>query len=97
MPGAHGLDSIIFGFYKEHDLINVARVRNRFAWGGPVRCQGKGFLTLPIVDYSPPTKFVLTGGSTQAQADGLTTLRKIRSISPFSNKSWRLYTSASHR
>jgi hypothetical protein len=50
MAGAHGLDSIIFGFYKEHDLINVARVRNRFAWGGPLRCQGKGFSTLPIVD-----------------------------------------------
>jgi DNA ligase D-like protein (predicted ligase) len=29
-PGAHGLDSIIVGYYREHDLIYVARVRNGF-------------------------------------------------------------------
>jgi DNA ligase D-like protein (predicted ligase) len=30
LPGAHGLDSIIVGYYKGHDLIYVARVRNGF-------------------------------------------------------------------
>jgi DNA ligase D-like protein (predicted ligase) len=29
-PGAHGFDSIIIGYYKEDDLIYVARVRNGF-------------------------------------------------------------------
>jgi bifunctional non-homologous end joining protein LigD len=29
-PGTHGLDSIIVGYYKEDDLIYVARVRNGF-------------------------------------------------------------------
>jgi bifunctional non-homologous end joining protein LigD len=31
VPGSHGLDSIIVGYYKDHDLIYVARVRNGFA------------------------------------------------------------------
>jgi ATP-dependent DNA ligase len=31
MPGAHGVDSIIVGYYKESQLIYVARVRNGFA------------------------------------------------------------------
>jgi bifunctional non-homologous end joining protein LigD len=30
VPGAHGLDSIIVGYYKGDDLIYVARVRNGF-------------------------------------------------------------------
>jgi DNA ligase D-like protein (predicted ligase) len=30
IPGAHGLDSIIVGYYKESELIYVARVRNGF-------------------------------------------------------------------
>jgi len=30
VPGTHGLDSIIVGFYKNDDLIYVARVRNGF-------------------------------------------------------------------
>jgi DNA ligase D-like protein (predicted ligase) len=30
IPGSHGLDSIIVGYYKDHDLIYVARVRNGF-------------------------------------------------------------------
>jgi ATP-dependent DNA ligase len=30
MPGAHGVDSIIVGYYKESQLIYVARVRNGF-------------------------------------------------------------------
>jgi DNA ligase D-like protein (predicted ligase) len=30
MPGAHGVDSIIVGYYKGDDLIYVARVRNGF-------------------------------------------------------------------
>ena len=30
IPGAHGLDSIIFGYYKGKDLVYVARVRNGF-------------------------------------------------------------------
>ena len=30
MPGAHGLDSIIVGYYQGGDLIYVARVRNGF-------------------------------------------------------------------
>jgi len=30
VPGAHGVDSIIVGYYKESDLIYVARVRNGF-------------------------------------------------------------------
>jgi ATP-dependent DNA ligase len=30
IPGAHGLDSIIVGFYRGDDLIYVARVRNGF-------------------------------------------------------------------
>jgi DNA ligase D-like protein (predicted ligase) len=30
VPGAHGLDSIIVGYYKESELIYVARVRNGF-------------------------------------------------------------------
>ncbi len=30
VPGAHGLDSIIVGYYKESELIHVARVRNGF-------------------------------------------------------------------
>jgi ATP-dependent DNA ligase len=30
IPGTHGLDSIIVGYYKDHDLIYVARVRNGF-------------------------------------------------------------------
>jgi bifunctional non-homologous end joining protein LigD len=30
VPGTHGLDSIIVGYYKEDDLIYVARVRNGF-------------------------------------------------------------------
>ena len=29
-PGAHGLDSVIVGFYRGKDLIYVARVRNGF-------------------------------------------------------------------
>lgn len=30
VPGAHGLDSIVVGFYKGDDLTYVARVRNGF-------------------------------------------------------------------
>src|SRR4029077_13111408 len=30
IPGTHGLDSIIVGYYQGHDLIYVARVRNGF-------------------------------------------------------------------
>jgi DNA ligase D-like protein (predicted ligase) len=30
IPGAHGLDSIVVGYYKEDDLVYVARVRNGF-------------------------------------------------------------------
>ena len=30
MPGTHGLDSIIVGYYRGKDLIYVARVRNGF-------------------------------------------------------------------
>jgi ATP-dependent DNA ligase len=30
VPGAHGLDSVIVGFYRCKDLIYVARVRNGF-------------------------------------------------------------------
>jgi bifunctional non-homologous end joining protein LigD len=30
IPGSHGLDSIIVGYYKGYDLIYVARVRNGF-------------------------------------------------------------------
>jgi DNA ligase D-like protein (predicted ligase) len=30
IPGAHGIDSIIVGYYKESELIYVARVRNGF-------------------------------------------------------------------
>jgi bifunctional non-homologous end joining protein LigD len=30
LPGAHGLDSIIVGYYKGDDLFYVARVRNGF-------------------------------------------------------------------
>src|SRR4030095_9551589 len=30
IPGSHGLDSIIVGYYKGNDLIYVARVRNGF-------------------------------------------------------------------
>jgi bifunctional non-homologous end joining protein LigD len=30
IPGAHGLDSIVVGFYKGKDLVYVARVRNGF-------------------------------------------------------------------
>jgi ATP-dependent DNA ligase len=30
IPGAHGLDSIVVGFYKGEDLVYVARVRNGF-------------------------------------------------------------------
>jgi DNA ligase D-like protein (predicted ligase) len=30
LPGTHGLDSVIVGYYKNHDLIYVARVRNGF-------------------------------------------------------------------
>jgi ATP-dependent DNA ligase len=30
IPGSHGLDSIIVGYYKQNDLIYVARVRNGF-------------------------------------------------------------------
>jgi len=28
LPGPHGVDSIIVGYYKEEDLVSVARVRN---------------------------------------------------------------------
>lgn len=28
IPGPHGLDSIIVGYYREEDLVYVARVRN---------------------------------------------------------------------
>jgi hypothetical protein len=31
IPGTHGLDSIIVGYYKRNDLIYVARVRHGFA------------------------------------------------------------------
>jgi ATP-dependent DNA ligase len=31
VPGAHGLESIIVGYYKESELIYVAKVRNGFA------------------------------------------------------------------
>lgn len=30
VPGTHGLDSIVVGYYKDDDLIYVARVRNGF-------------------------------------------------------------------
>jgi bifunctional non-homologous end joining protein LigD len=30
LPGAHGIDSIILGYYKGGDLVYVARVRNGF-------------------------------------------------------------------
>jgi ATP-dependent DNA ligase len=30
VPGAHGVDSVIVGYYKESELIYVARVRNGF-------------------------------------------------------------------
>jgi ATP-dependent DNA ligase len=30
IPGSHGLDSMIVGYYKQNDLIYVARVRNGF-------------------------------------------------------------------
>jgi ATP-dependent DNA ligase len=30
IPGTHGLDSIIVGYYRENDLVYVARVRNGF-------------------------------------------------------------------
>jgi len=30
MPGLHGLDSIIVGYYRGKDLVYVARVRNGF-------------------------------------------------------------------
>jgi bifunctional non-homologous end joining protein LigD len=30
IPGAHGLESIIVGYYKESELIYVTRVRNGF-------------------------------------------------------------------
>ena len=30
LPGTHGLDSIVVGYYKDDDLIYVARVRNGF-------------------------------------------------------------------
>jgi ATP-dependent DNA ligase len=30
MPGAHGVDSVIVGYYKGDDLVYVARVRNGF-------------------------------------------------------------------
>jgi ATP-dependent DNA ligase len=33
VPGAHGVDSVIVGYYKERDLIYVARVRNGFVLG----------------------------------------------------------------
>jgi DNA ligase D-like protein (predicted ligase) len=30
IPGSHGLDSIVVGYYRENDLVYVARVRNGF-------------------------------------------------------------------
>jgi len=30
IPGAHGVDAIVVGYYRGHDLIYVARVRNGF-------------------------------------------------------------------
>jgi hypothetical protein len=30
MTGSHGFDSLIFGFYRDKDLVNVASVRNGF-------------------------------------------------------------------
>jgi ATP-dependent DNA ligase len=30
IPGAHGVDSVIVGYYKESELVYVARVRNGF-------------------------------------------------------------------
>jgi len=30
VPGTHGLDSIIVGYYRGNDLVYVARVRNGF-------------------------------------------------------------------
>ena len=30
IPGAHGLDAIVVGYYRGEDLIYVARVRNGF-------------------------------------------------------------------
>ena len=30
VPGAHGLDSIIVGYYRQEELVYVARVRNGF-------------------------------------------------------------------
>jgi bifunctional non-homologous end joining protein LigD len=30
VPGKHGLDSVIVGYYKANDLIYIARVRNGF-------------------------------------------------------------------
>jgi bifunctional non-homologous end joining protein LigD len=35
VPGPHGLDSVIVGYYKRVDLIYVARVRNGFVPGLP--------------------------------------------------------------
>jgi hypothetical protein len=33
IPGAHGLDSIVVGYYKGKDLVYVARVRSGFVPG----------------------------------------------------------------
>jgi bifunctional non-homologous end joining protein LigD len=35
IPGSRGVDSIIVGYYRGKDLVNVARVRNGFVPGNP--------------------------------------------------------------
>jgi ATP-dependent DNA ligase len=51
LPGTHGLDSIIVGYYKGDDLVYVARVRNGFVPAS--RRQMFEKLRLPVIPECP--------------------------------------------
>ena len=49
IPGTHGLDSIIVGYYRDNDLVYVARVRNGFVPASRRQVFGK-FKNLEVQD-----------------------------------------------
>jgi len=51
IPGAHGVDAIVFGYYRGEDLLYVARVRNGFVPAS--RCQVFARLKPLIVSKCP--------------------------------------------
>jgi len=83
-PGPHGLDSIIVGYYRDDELIYVARTRNGFVPASRHRVSEK---LRPLV--TPECPFVNLPETRKARWGGALTAEKMKKSFGFGPRLWR--------